>query len=140
MKTLTLLIHAGSTLAMFGLIWFVQIVHYPLFSKVGKADFAAYEAAHASLTTLVVAPLMGLELLTGILLLVYLPERWLTVAGLIMILLIWASTAFVQVPQHHILARDYDAKAHRILVASNWVRTLLWSARAVLVLYMLGID
>ena len=31
-----LILHAGATLYMAGVIWFVQIVHYPLFSRVGQ--------------------------------------------------------------------------------------------------------
>ncbi|MFY0528690.1 hypothetical protein ACN28I_37835 [Archangium gephyra] len=31
---LVLLAHAAATLFMVGLIWFVQVVHYPLFSRV----------------------------------------------------------------------------------------------------------
>ena len=33
---LLLLLHAGATFFMCGLIWFVQIVHYPLFAQVGS--------------------------------------------------------------------------------------------------------
>ena len=41
-----LLVHVVATLVMTGLIWFVQIVHYPLMAKVGRADFAEYERLH----------------------------------------------------------------------------------------------
>ena len=49
-----LLTNVAATLYMVGLIWCVQIVHYPLFAEVGKDGFAAYEAAHSSLITAVV--------------------------------------------------------------------------------------
>ena len=39
MNDLVLLLQAGSTLALSGLIWFVQVVHYPLFAAVGRDDF-----------------------------------------------------------------------------------------------------
>jgi hypothetical protein len=68
-----LLAHAASTLVMVGVIWFVRVVHYPLFEQVGKAAFAAYETAHARLTTWVVAPTMLVEALTGGLLLWHRP-------------------------------------------------------------------
>ena len=54
-----------STLAMVGLIWFVQVVHYPLFAKVGSAGFTEYEQLHQQRTTLVVAPLMLTEAATA---------------------------------------------------------------------------
>jgi hypothetical protein len=46
---------------MAGLIWFIQIVHYPQVTEVGAERMAAYAAAHARLTTWVVAPLMRIE-------------------------------------------------------------------------------
>jgi hypothetical protein len=47
--------------------------------------------------------------------------------------LIWASTAFVQVPLHDALEQTPDAAHIRGLVASNWVRTVAWTARAILI-------
>ena len=44
-----LLIHVAATLAMSGVIWFIQIVHYPLLTLVGAAGFTTYEAAHIRL-------------------------------------------------------------------------------------------
>ena len=42
-----LLAHAAATLFMVGLIWFVQVVHYPLFARVGPDAFVPYAAAQA---------------------------------------------------------------------------------------------
>ena len=69
----TLLLNAAATFWMVGLIWFVQVVHYPLFSKVGAEGFAAYEASHASRTTWVVAPPMLIEVVTSVLLIWFRP-------------------------------------------------------------------
>ena len=134
-----LLLQLGSTLGMFGVIWFVQIVHYPLFLSVGHAHFAAYEAAHANRTTYVVAPLMLVELVSSLLLLSpALRPDGLSVAwawlGAALIGVIWASTAFVQVPLHNQLQSGYSAAAIGKLVATNWVRTVAWSCRAGIVL------
>ncbi len=128
-----------STLAMFGLIWFVQVVHYPLFLQVGVENFPAYEAAHADRTTYVVAPLMLIELATaGLLLLPGLRpgmiSAWQAWAGAALVGVIWLSTAFLQVPLHNQLHAGYSADVIGKLVATNWIRTIAWSARAVLVL------
>ncbi len=128
-----------STLAMFGLVWFVQVVHYPLFHAVSPAQFPAYEAAHATRTTYVVAPLMLVELATAILLLlprlrpaVVTPgSAWLG-AGLVAIL--WLSTGLVQVPLHNRLQLGYSAPVIDQLVRTNWIRTVAWTLRAALVL------
>jgi len=137
---LLLLSHAAATLGMFGVIWFVQVVHYPLMARVGAQGFAAYEREHARRTTFVVAPLMLVELGTGIALAFGLAGggtmRWWI--GLALIALIWISTFALQVPQHARLASGFDADAHSRLEATNWIRTALWTARAGIVLWGLA--
>ena len=66
---LILLIHIFATLFMTGLIWFVQVVHYPLFGNVGDEQFKTYEELHQRLTTWVVVPAMLVEIATAVLLL-----------------------------------------------------------------------
>ena len=65
--------HLGSTLYMVGVIWFVQVVHYPLFASVGNLEFPSYEQRHTVLTTWVVAPPMLIEMVTGVLLIWFRP-------------------------------------------------------------------
>jgi uncharacterized membrane protein len=137
-----LLGHAASTLAMAGVIWFVQVVHYPLFAAVAPERFAEYEAGHRRLTTFVVAPLMLAEIATAVALVLRpaaaaAQPRWAVWAGLALLAVIWASTFLVQVPLHERLAAGFDAAAHRRLVRSNWVRTAAWTARAGLALLLL---
>jgi len=136
---LILLSNVVATLYMVGLIWCIQIVHYPLFAHVGTEGFAAYEAAHSRLITPVVGLPMLVELVTaGLLLFVRPPAIGLTdtVAGVVLVVVIWLSTIFLQVPQHTILSSGFDPAAHQFLVQSNWIRTLAWSARGVLVVWM----
>lgn len=135
-----LLVHAFASVFMAGLIWTIQIVHYPLFARVGPADFIAYERAHIARITPVVGPAMFTELLTAIALLAQpaaaLP-RWMAITGMLMLVVIWLSTALVQGPLHTRLARGYDARLIRLLVTTNWLRTILWTARSVLALLMI---
>ncbi len=134
-----LLLQVATTLAMAGIIWFVQVVHYPLFAAVGQDGFAAYEAQHANRTGWIVGPLMCVELGTAVLLL---STRLRPVGitrgeaawGVALLAVIWLSTFLVQVPLHQQLQAGYDPAAVRRLVATNWIRTAAWSARAMLVL------
>lgn len=133
---LLLLTQLLSTLAMFGLIWFVQVVHYPLFALVDDPRFAS---SHATRTTYVVAPLMLLEISSSSALLraAWRPsfftatEAWLG-AGLVGV--IWLSTALLQVPLHNKLQKRHSVADAQRLVATNWVRTVAWTLRAALVL------
>jgi hypothetical protein len=126
------------TLSLVGLIWFVQIVHYPMLRDRGAVPFSSVHAEHSSRTGWIVAPLMITELVAAVSLLVYgdPPLAGLTRAGLVLVGVLWASTFLIQVPLHRVLARGWNADAHRRLVRTNWIRTAAWSGRGFLVLVM----
>ncbi|WP_119067509.1 hypothetical protein [Rubrobacter indicoceani] len=133
-----LLANLASTLFMVGVIWFVQVVHYPLFARVGEPGFIAYEGDHSRLTGYVVGPPMLLEAGTSVVLLLFRPEGvagWLLWTGFALVVVIWVSTVLLQIPRHRALGAGFDQTAHRFLVASNWVRTAAWTARGVIVLW-----
>ena len=121
---------------MTGVIVFVQVVHYPLMARVGADRFREYEAEHTRRTTWVVAPPMLVEAGTAIALIAFArdrvtePQAWI---GFALLVVIWLSTAFLQVPQHRRLECGFDPAAHRRLVRSNWIRVAAWSARSILV-------
>jgi uncharacterized membrane protein len=137
------LLHLVVTVFMTGVIWIVQILHYPLFNMVGRENFAAYEAAHSNLITLVVMPAMLLELILTAMIFFAPPAiipsslNWLNT---MLLGVVWFSTAFLQVPQHAILSSGFDEKAYRMLVKSNWIRTVAWSARAVIAIVMVWLT
>jgi hypothetical protein len=139
MKTV-FLIHLFSTLFMTGVIWFAQAVHYPLLGRVGKEAFAAYEKENTRRTGWVVIPVMTAELTTALLLLWRQPEgflpfyAWLN-AGLLAT--IWVSTFTLQGPYHNRLIRKFDPAIHQSLVRTNWIRTLAWTARGMLLLFVM---
>lgn len=138
MEKIAFLLNLVATFYLTGLIWLIQIVQYPFFSEVGKESFPQYHAKHTFWITPVVAPIMIVELLTAIFLVFYPPENlevkllWL---ALVLTLIVWASTFFLQVPMHEKLAQGFEKKAHRFLVNSNWLRTGAWSLRSLLVFY-----
>ena len=135
---LALLVQLGTTLPLVGVIWLVQIVAYPLFARVGAAQFGAYHQAHSRLITFVVAPLMTGELAAAVAGAFFvdrsLPREaaWL---GAALAVTAWLLTMFVSVPQHAILANGFDARAHEHLVATNWLRTLTWTLRGAILVW-----
>lgn len=140
MTTTVLLAHVTATLAMAGLIWFVQIVHYALFNEVGETAFPGYHRGHMRRTTWVVAPLMLVELVTAVWLVGAYPDARLLWPwwNLGLLAAIWGSTFLSQVPQHRRLAGGFDDRAYRLLLSGNWFRTLAWTVRGLLVLWALA--
>jgi hypothetical protein len=137
-----LLVHALATAMMLGVIWTVQVVHYPLFARVPAEAFCAYERAHMRRISVIVGPAMVAELATagwiaadpagmGV-------TPWMAWVGAALVAINWVSTATMQGPMHQRLSHGKDDVLIRRLVATNWVRTIAWSARAVLAVAMVA--
>ncbi len=143
---LILLAQVFATLFMVGLIWFVQVVHYPLYANVGSEQFPQYEALHNRLTTWVVGPAMLIEMVTAVVLVKYSPHASLSLAStaLALLIVIWISTAALSVPAHDVLTAGFSTEAYRRLVNTNWIRTVAWTARGVILMVItyrhLGAD
>jgi hypothetical protein len=122
---------AASTFAMTGVIWFVQLVQYPGFARVGAAEFRVFHEHHCRAIGWVVVPLMTIELLTAVLLALVGSPLWFWRVMLCFLVAIWLSTALWQGPLHGRLAREGPrADLVRWLVRGNWLRTVLWTARS----------
>lgn len=125
---------------MVGLIWFVQIVHYPLFGYVGSKEFETFHEHHKILITPVVGFVMIVELVTTGILIFQIPvgiPNWTVIVGIILIGVIWISTLFLQIPYHIKLSSKFDKNVLMMLVNTNWIRTICWSLRGIIVLIML---
>ena len=126
-----LLIQTAGAWFSAGFIWTMQVLNYPLLALVGAENVALYESAHNRRFIAVVAPGVLVTLVTTILLLVSRPSgvpavgEPLIAALLVMVI---ASTAVSQAPAHEKLSRGFDASVHRMLVRTNWIRTIGWTA------------
>ncbi len=141
MNVTLLLGQVAATLFMTGVIWIMQTVHYPLFALVGPDRFREYAREHRRRMTPVVGVAMLLEAVTAVLLLFVTPagvQKVLLVLGASLLLPIWLSTAFLQVPGHRRLSGGFDEQVTARLVRTNWLRTALWSARSALILVVLA--
>ena len=135
-----LLLQLAATWAMTGIIWFVQLVQYPSFARVDPASFSAFHAHHSAAISIIVGPLMIIEAISAVAFL-WAPLRVQTTGqiwlGIGLVAIIWASTFLLQVPAHSRLGSGFDEATWRMLLSSNWLRTVAWSVRAALVSYWL---
>jgi hypothetical protein len=119
-----------------GVIWVVQLVTYPALLLVGKSEFGRYHAAHTRGMGWVVGAPMVLELaLAGWLAWVAYPT-WgagRALGQLALVLVVWLVTFLISVPFHNRLAANgYNYIALDGLTRTNWLRTLAWTACAML--------
>ena len=140
-QQLTIQLHFFATLLMTGIVWFVQLVHYPSFRFVSEETGNDAVRFHQRNTSFLVIPLMLVEMGTGILLM---SSSWVTMYGnyllinLALLFLIWAVTFLKMFPLYRQLNEAMNETSIRSLIFMNWIRTVLWTARAGLLLSFLG--
>lgn len=136
-----LIAQALSTVMMTGLIWTMQVVHYPLFAQVGPERFSTYQRQHMRRISWIVGPVMAVEAGTALWLALEPPAGvppWATGVGAGLVFAIWLSTGLLQGPTHaRLLRRGTDPGRLQFLLSTNWIRTICWSVRAPLTLFML---
>jgi hypothetical protein len=135
-----LILNAAGTLVMVGVIWFVQLVHYPLLALIGRDRAAEVAREHQRRTGWVVGAPMAVEGVTTLILLANRPDG-------VSVLLPWVAACFLavalgctvllSVPLHEKMANQPDETVGQRLVTTNWPRTIAWSVRGVLVVVML---
>jgi hypothetical protein len=118
---------------LFILIWLVQIIIYPGLARIPAKDFVSYHAWYMVRITAMVLPLMIVEVIITVAWLFLLDASLLAIFTGGLVAIIWLSTFALQVPIHQRLQSGKDASLIRRLVATNWIRTAVWSLKAVIV-------
>jgi hypothetical protein len=124
-----------------GEIWFVQIVVYPLFGKVGPNEYIAYHKFYSSRIPLPVIVPGFLSFLAPVTLVFLGPESvplWMYLANVICGIVGLLVTVALEIPRHARLEKGGKREAViRELVRYNWPRTLSITGAAFLTLLML---
>jgi hypothetical protein len=123
-----------SSVYMTGVVWFAQLVHYPLLDRGDPALFATFARDYQRRTLWVVAPALAGEIASALLLVFVWPSLQ-TFAGLGSLAAVWVSTAFFVIPLHLRLKPGYDRDTHVRLVSRNWPRSFLWTLRAIVTIW-----
>jgi hypothetical protein len=129
------MIHASVTLVMVGFIWTIQLLQYPMMALVPIEAFPAFERAHQLRVVGFLAVFGVVEIVTAAWLFIDpgdLSRSALFGAGALLAI-IWVSTGLYFAPLHGRLASGFEVGLHRRLVAANWLRTVLWTARGAIV-------
>ena len=130
---LLLKINFISTSFMVGVIWVIQLLHYPSFHFIYEKKYIEFQHFHMQRISFIVIPVMLIELASA-LLLAYFFESSLTIILLALVLGIWAITFIFFTNMHQKLTDGYDHSIVDRLVQINWSRTALWSLRLIILL------
>lgn len=140
MADVVLLLNLVATFTMVGVIWFVQVVHYPLLAVVPVESASTVAVDHQRRTGWVVMLPMTIEGFTTLGLLKWVPEGvawWVPWLNGVFLAVALGCTVLLSVPRHARMAAKPDPSVGRELVLTNWPRTIAWSARGVVVALML---
>ena len=116
------------------------MVNYPLLSWVDREKFCEFEKKYQKRVSLLLFPLIVLECFFAVLMLTVAKDgecRNLTYVLFVLLLFIWFSTFCLQVPEHAELANGFSFKNIKRLILTNWIRTVAWTLRSIILLWLL---
>lgn len=125
--------HWLSSFWMMAVIWFVQIVHYPMFQLIPESHRIHASEKHQAWISWIVMPPMLLEAFS---MLAMVSDFWhskLFIVSAVLLMIIWASTFLLQVPCHHQLLKNPTDEVISRLVHTNWIRTVSWTVKTILI-------
>ena len=135
-----LFFHFFLTFFMTGIIWLIQLIHYPSFSFIDKNMYSTFQAFHMNRISFLVGPIMFLELFSGFYLLFFYSESNFFVINFILNILILTMTIIVFGTIHRKLIEGFKFSLFAKLISMNWIRTILWSMKSIFIfLYKLNI-
>ena len=116
-----------------GLIWLIQLIHYPAFRHIDPSKWGTFHQAHSAALGLLAGGPMIISLLVGLWLAYTVGDtRQYVVLGCEV--LAWIVTLTLSVPEHTRLARTQDGAAISRLIRWNWLRTLAWTVKLAVLL------
>lgn len=123
-----------------GQIWFCQRVVYPLFEKVGAAEYTTYHGFYSARIPPVVIVPGFLSFLLPIPLYFFGPEAplWMHATNIAGGLVALAVTVGWEIPRHLALVKTRDAKMIAELIRFNWPRTIALTVQAFATLALWG--
>ncbi len=140
MSDTALVLNLCATWMMVGVIWFVQLVHYPLLAVVPVESASTVAVDHQRRTVWVVMIPMTVEGLSTLVLMKWVPEgvsTWMPWANGVFLAVALGCTVLLSVPRHARMAENPTPTIGRELVLTNWPRTIAWTICGVLTAVML---
>lgn len=132
-----LIIQLISSGAILGVLWYLQLVHYPLLKKV-KDNFTAYETLSVRKILFFMTPWIILDVLVNVILALNLSSGF---AGIIMGIILalsiftWLMTFFFQIDIQQELLSGFSLKSLKSVIRSSLIRTIIWSFKVALLVY-----
>jgi hypothetical protein len=130
-------IHFLSTAIMVGVIWVIQLIHYPSFHFIKKSKYSKFQQFHMNRISIIVIPTMIIEIISGLLIFwSVFHSNIFFISSLFILISIWGITFIFFTKMHQGLVFGYNQEIVNKLILINWSRTLLWSLRLIILCYI----
>ncbi len=148
MFSLIFIIHVLVCIMVTAIMWYLQVVHFPMLRFIGTDRYELYYHELKMKNTLLFFPLFSLEIFTSIALLLSFTmvsdfnpavQNQFFLVGFSLILLFILHLVNFQLirPLLSSLHTDVDEKKHKRLLRLQWIRTLGWTSRFIMLLSMI---
>ncbi len=148
MFSIIFIIHALVSIIITAIMWYIQVVHYPMLRFVEADHFEHYNRELKMKNTLLFFPLFSLEIFTSVALLLSFTmvsdfttsvQNQFFLVGFSLILLFVLHLINFQLirPLLSSLQTDTNGKKHQQLLRMQWIRTLGWTIRMIILLSMI---
>lgn len=131
---LILFLNLAISFYMLGLIWVIQLIHYPAFLRIDPSQFSVFHEKHSQALGILAGSAMIAELIFSLMILFN--GAW--ILGSVFLSLtvaVWIATFFLSVPLHNRLASGYHQAVILKLIRTNWIRTGLWTMKAIVAMW-----
>lgn len=135
-----LLVHASATLMLAGAMWAIQLGLLPLLARATAETWPHHARTYRRVFLALFWPLVVIEAGTGILAAMRHPAgipAWLHGVNLSLLACGWSVFPLIRLVVGHAPLARFDPVGFRRFARLNWVRVVVWTARAVVVVLML---
>lgn len=138
-SSIALMINLFSSFILIGIILWAQLITLTLFQEIPISTFKSLYHNHYRRTKLLAIPLMAIEIISSMIIILFPPEHIPRIPLLInfgLVVLIWLSSILIQSPIHQRLAFNPGMEDIRLLEKTNWIRTILWNLKGILLIWI----
>lgn len=145
MTSVAFIINVITTLVCVGQVWFLQVVHYPLFRNIGPEKFPEYYSTLRMKMTLFNLPLVVLETSTSVMVFLFFSMQPKPTPAMENSFMLYGISVFLLLPVHLFtyrgvqpalkkLSTQFSDKNLASLLQWNLMRSIAWTVRLGLIL------
>ena len=135
-----LVLHSVTTVFLAGAMWTIQLTIIPVLARSAEADWPPHVAIYRRVFRALFWPVVAVEAGTGILVALVRPPGipgWVHAVNLALLVCAWSTIPLTRLVVGHRLLDRYDPRGVVRFGRLNWIRVVVWSVRAAMVVAMI---